>query len=157
MTNLNQSFHDGGVSAYHGQVGALSSNQLPKESPTTLSSFNVPNMICDKMDALTQKNWWKPNEKEGKFLAWKAWDKLCQPVRNGSLGFKKAKDFNNALLAKLTWMMASRDSLCMQILRSKYKVKFDWLYKNQSKMASPIWKAIEKKPRKLSSRVLAIS
>lgn len=52
-----------------------------------MSSFNVPNMICDKMDAITRKFWRKPKEKEGKFLAWKAWDKLCQPIRNGGLGF----------------------------------------------------------------------
>ncbi|XP_030923019.1 uncharacterized protein LOC115949894 [Quercus lobata] len=92
----------------------------------TLSSFNVPNIICDKMDAITRRFWWKPKEKEGKYLAWKAWDKLCQPIKNGGLGFRKVKDFNTALLSKLAWMIASkRDSLCMQILRSKYKVKSD--------------------------------
>ena len=41
-------------------------------------------------------------------------------------------------------MVASkRDSLCMKILRSKYKVKNDWLRFEASKRASPIWKAIE--------------
>lgn len=110
-----------------------------------MSTFNVPNKVCDKLDSITRRLWWKPKEQEGKFLAWRAWDKLCFPKRVGGLGFKKAKDTNNALLAKLAWMIASkRDSLCMQILRARYKVKHDWLRSNPPKSASPIWKAIEK-------------
>ena len=42
-------------------------------------------------------------------------------------------------------MIASkRDSLCMRILRTKYKVKDDWLRAEATRHASPIWKAIEK-------------
>jgi hypothetical protein len=32
----------------------------------------------------------------------------------------------------------------MRLLRSKYKVRKDWLRKNPVKVASPIWRAIEK-------------
>ena len=61
------------------------------------------------------------------------------------LGFRKRKNFNNALLAKLAWMIASnRDSLCMNLLRSKYKVRVNWIQSEPSKNASPTWKAIEK-------------
>ena len=41
-------------------------------------------------------------------------------------------------------MIASkRDSLCMSILRAKYKIKQDWLHKDPPKSASPVRKAIE--------------
>ena len=41
-------------------------------------------------------------------------------------------------------MVASKhDNLCMAILRAKYKVRQDWLCKDLSKFASPIWKAID--------------
>jgi hypothetical protein len=41
-------------------------------------------------------------------------------------------------------MIASgRDSVCMSLLRSKYKVRIDWLRQPPSKKTSPIWKAIE--------------
>lgn len=36
-----------------------------------------------------------------------------------------------------------RDSLCMQILRAKYKIKHYWLWFNPPRSASPIWKAIK--------------
>ena len=57
-----------------------------------MSTFNIPKKICDKMDAITRRFWWKQKEKEGKFLAWKSWDKLCVPKAAGGLGFRKFKD-----------------------------------------------------------------
>ena len=36
------------------------------------------------------------------------------------------------------------DGLCLDALRSKYKVKEDWLGQDPRKNASPMWKAIEK-------------
>lgn len=63
----------------------------------------------------------------------------------GGLGFKKAKNVNSALLAKLAWMIVSkRNSLYMSIIRVKYRVKEDWFRVEPPKLASPIWKAIKK-------------
>jgi len=44
-----------------------------------MSSFNIPNKVCDKLDFLTRRFWWRPRDLDGKFLARRAWDKLCQP------------------------------------------------------------------------------
>ena len=120
-------------------------NSVAQTLPTyAMSIFNIPSKICDSLDAALRRFWWNPKTQDGRFLALKAWDKLCLPKGKGGLGFKKAKDTNRALLAKLAWMVASkRDSLCMMILRAKYKVRHDWLYKEPTKAASPIWKAIE--------------
>ena len=77
-------------------------------------------------------------------MALTAWDKLCQPRCKGGLGFLKAKEVNNALLAKLAWMIASKkDNLFMSIVTVKYKVRHDWLRKDPPKSTSPVWKAIE--------------
>ena len=47
-------------------------------------------------------------------------------------------------MAKLAWMIASkRDSLCMSILRAKYKISKNWFYADSPKRVSPIWKAIK--------------
>ena len=93
---------------------------------------------------MTRRFWWKPKEKEGRFIAWKQWDKLCRPKAAGGLGFKKTEEVNVALLAKLAWMVASgKHSICMEVLRNKYKVKEDWLRANPKKIASPTWRGIE--------------
>lgn len=39
------------------------------------------------------------------------WDKLCEMKECGRLGFKRFEDINSALLAKLTWDVASRAPL----------------------------------------------
>ena len=110
----------------------------------TLSSFNVPAKNCDKLDALLRRFWWKPKDKDSRFLAWNARDKLCHPKRQGGLNFRKAKDVNSALLAKLAWMVVSgKQSLCMEVLRAKYKVSNNWITKEPIKSASPTWRAIE--------------
>lgn len=110
-----------------------------------MSSFFIPNKVCNRMDGLIRRFSWKPNKHEGRFLAWKSWDSLYCPRSDGGLGFKKSKFMNSTLLAKLAWMMASkRDSLCIRILRVKYKVKDDWLRTEAARNASLIWKAIEK-------------
>ena len=38
---------------------------------------------------------------------------------------------------------SNRDSLCMNILRAKYKISMAWLQSDPPKAASPIWRAIE--------------
>jgi len=44
-----------------------------------MSSFKVPIFVCDKLDVLTRKFWWR------------AWDKLSASKATGGLGFKRAK------------------------------------------------------------------
>ena len=81
-------------------------NSVTQALPTyTLSSFDVPIGNCDKLDSLSRRFWWKPKEKEGRFIAWKGWNKLCQPKCAGGLDFKKTREVNEALLAKLAWMV----------------------------------------------------
>lgn len=105
--------------------------RFSSSSPAKLHmcTFNIPSEICEKLDSTSIRFWWKPKASKGRFIAWKAWDKLCLHKCQGGLGFKKAKEFNSALLAKLGWMVASkRKSICMDILRAKYKVNHDWLH-----------------------------
>uniref|UniRef100_A0A2N9ED89 Reverse transcriptase zinc-binding domain-containing protein n=1 Tax=Fagus sylvatica TaxID=28930 RepID=A0A2N9ED89_FAGSY len=70
----------------------------------TMSTFEVPKKICENLDAVTRRFWWNPKTPSGRFLAWKSWDALCLPKKDGGLGFRKNKNFNKALLAKLAWM-----------------------------------------------------
>ena len=110
----------------------------------TLSAFNVPANNCNKLDVATRWFWWKPKDRGSKYIAWTSWDKLCCPKKFGGLGFKKTKEMNLALIAKFAWFVASdRQSLCMDVLRSKYKVNSGWLTADLVAAASPTWRAIE--------------
>lgn len=119
---------------------------IAKALPTyTFSTFNVPSIVCGKLDATTHRYQWSPNKDKGRFLAWKSWEHLCKPKKDLGLGFRKAKKVNEGLIAKLTWMVVSkRVSSCMEALRSKYKVTESWLKEAPRKYASNTWRAVER-------------
>ena len=111
----------------------------------TFSTFHVPTAVCDKLDATTRRFWWSPKKEKGRYLAWKSWDYLCNSKAFGGLGFRKAKRCNEAFIAKLAWMIASkRDSPCMRALRCKYKVKDSWLSDEPRIHATQTWRAMER-------------
>ena len=111
----------------------------------TFSTFDVPSVVCEKLDATTRRFWWSPKKEKGRFLAWKSWEHLCNPKNLGGLGFRKAKKVNEAFLAKLSWMVTSkRDNLCWKAIRSKYKITDSWLREEPRKYTSHTWRAMEK-------------
>jgi hypothetical protein len=112
----------------------------------TMSTFEVPTTIWTKIDFATRRFWWNPKTSSGSHLALKSWEALCLPHKQGVLGFRKRKEFKMALVSKMAWMViTNRNNSCMDLLRSKYKVRPDWLSRENCNAASPIWKGIEKK------------
>jgi hypothetical protein len=65
-------------------------NKLIRQFPMT--TFKLPGKLCDQLDA---------NKKDGNYMVQKAWDALCQPKKFGGLGFRRFKDFNEAVLLKI--------------------------------------------------------
>lgn len=58
------------------------------------------------MDKLMRRLWWKGDNENGRYKAWKDWKYLCELKYEGGLGFRDFKCFNKALIAKLGWMIA---------------------------------------------------
>lgn len=46
----------------------------------SMSAFNIPTKICDKLDSISRRFWWKPKSSQGRFIAWIAWEKLCHVI-----------------------------------------------------------------------------
>ncbi|KAH7515208.1 hypothetical protein FEM48_Zijuj10G0002700 [Ziziphus jujuba var. spinosa] len=74
-----------------------------------MTTHLLPTGICDDLDALVRKFWWKSNPKTSGYLALKAWKDICKPKDLGGLGFRRFKDINLSLLAKLGWKLANRE------------------------------------------------
>lgn len=87
----------------------------------TMFAFQVPSGICKKMDNQVKKFWWGSFANSDRYLAMSKWKNLCKPKEIGRLGFRKFKDFNMALLSKLTWKMAQHeDKLWNRLFKAKY-------------------------------------
>lgn len=78
-----------------------------------MTTFRLPVGVCKDLDSMVKHFWWDANNKEGMYLALKAWNDNCKPKAQGGLGFRMFSDFNMALLAKLKWKMGRMDEAFM--------------------------------------------
>lgn len=69
----------------------------------TMSTYRVPTGVGNDLDALVRKFWWESKPNADRFLALKGWKEICRPKKLGGLGFKRFKEINLSLLAKLGW------------------------------------------------------
>ena len=52
----------------------------------TISVFQIPMKLCDELDALCAKFWWRQVGNERK-IHWRSWDKLSTSKKDGGMGF----------------------------------------------------------------------
>lgn len=87
----------------------------------SMPTFKLPQGICSNLDALVRKLWRGSKRNSNRYLALKFWDAIYLPKESGGLEFRRFKDLNQALLAKLAWKIASNEeSLWVAAFRSKY-------------------------------------
>lgn len=64
-----------------------------------LSFFSIPRFVVDRLETIHRNFLWISTDVQFK-CPLVAWDKVCSPVEEGSLGIKKIERFNQALLGK---------------------------------------------------------
>ncbi|KAL5541544.1 hypothetical protein UlMin_009254 [Ulmus minor] len=145
-------FRSGKVSDFNFLVELLDSklagwkaHVLSKAKKLTIinSTTKIPASICAKLDARIRSFWWGFSSNGRRSICLKAWDALCRPNSCGGIGFRKMADFNRALLSKWGWNLISGTiSFCLDILRSRYLLRENFLDATVKPTHSPFWKAI---------------
>lgn len=105
--------------------------------------FKLPDSVCEDLTRLTRNFWWGADNGRRK-THWRAWECLTKPKRNGGLGFKDIRLFNQALLARQAWRLIEfPDSLCAKVLKAKYYPHGSLIDTTFGPNASPAWRGIE--------------
>lgn len=73
----------------------------------TMQAMALPRGVCEEIDRTCRNFLWGEKEDKRK-IHLVNWNEVCQARDNGGLGLRKAKDFNDAFLAKLAWHMETK-------------------------------------------------
>lgn len=85
-----------------------------------MSCFKLPISYCSKMETLINKFWWGEGDNSKK-IHWIAWETLCKPKNEGSLGFRNLQSFNEALMGKQCWRIITNEQSSMaKTLKARY-------------------------------------
>jgi hypothetical protein len=70
-------------------------------SSYAMCSFLLPASFSSKLDEMFKNFWWGFSLNKTRNLSLKSWDSICLPKALGGLGFRRIKDVNLSLMAKL--------------------------------------------------------
>ncbi|XP_010236635.1 uncharacterized protein LOC104584175 [Brachypodium distachyon] len=80
--------------------------------------FKLPFSVCEDLTQMTRNYWWGAENGKQK-THWMAWDKMIRPKRQGGIGFRDMRIFNQTLLARQAWwLIENPNSLCAQVLKA---------------------------------------
>ncbi|PNX95563.1 ribonuclease H, partial [Trifolium pratense] len=111
--------------------------------PTYLMScFLIPKGVCEQLEKMICNFWWGSTTDQRK-MHWLKWSKVCNQKRNGGLGFRDLRAFNEALLAKQGWRLITKPtSLVAQVLKAKYFPNESFLNAKHKQVMSYTWRSI---------------
>lgn len=85
-----------------------------------MSIFRIPDSILDDIQAMMARFWWG-SLGDNRKMHWHSWANLCSPKKNGGMGFRDLKCFNQALLARQIWrLMEKSNCLLNSVLKARY-------------------------------------
>ncbi|XP_022559081.2 uncharacterized protein LOC111206456 [Brassica napus] len=108
----------------------------------SMSCFKLPMSLCKQIQSILTRFWWDASP-EVKKICWVSWEKLAKPKNAGGLGFREIAQFNDAMLAKLSWRILKEPaSLMAKILLGKYCFRSHFLETKTASGASHGWQGI---------------
>ena len=84
-----------------------------------MSCFKLPSTLCHDIEVMVRKFWWGQRGGHRK-VHWVKWHTLCRSKLEGGMGFRELLKYNDALLAKQVWRLATnQDTLFYRFFKDK--------------------------------------
>lgn len=107
-----------------------------------MSCFKFPMSLCKQIQSILTRFWWDASPEIRK-VCWVSWQSLTKPKNVGGLGFREIAQFNDALLAKLSWrILKNPTSILARMLFEKYCLHSPFLEVQPPSCASHGWRGI---------------
>ncbi|XP_042969088.1 uncharacterized protein LOC122301771 [Carya illinoinensis] len=84
-----------------------------------LSTLNLPNLVFKKLQGLFANFFWGEQDDKSKWK-WRAWKKLCVPVKEGGIVVRDLEEVQKSLFLKFRWNLLTKNSLWAKFFRAKY-------------------------------------
>lgn len=112
--------------------------------PVYYMSLNkIPTHTIKELESPMRKFLWGTLDKD-RYLSMVAWSKICMDVDEGGLGIRNLQLFNEALVLKLVWEMASNsEKLWTQVMRAKYCSRGGFWGVKSKRDASELWRNMQ--------------
>lgn len=111
-----------------------------------LSLIDPPKGVFRALEKIIMRFFWSSNDGEKK-CHWLSWNKMCWPIEEGGLGFRKFEDMAMAFSMKLWWRLRTSNSLWSELMLAKYCWEIHPMDACITSYSSHIWKRlIEAKP-----------
>jgi hypothetical protein len=115
---------------------------LQSISTYAMGVFKFPLGLIDDLQHIIRNFWWGDEENRHR-MHWLSWDKMTRPKSQGGMGFRDLRIFNQALLARQAWRLIKfPDSLCAQLLKSRYYPSGDLLDTAFIQNQSQTWQGV---------------
>jgi hypothetical protein len=115
---------------------------LQSISTYAMGVFKFPLGLIDDLQHIIRNFWWSDEENRRR-MHWLSWDKMTRPKSQGGMGFRDLRIFNQTLLARQAWRLIKfPDSLCAQLLRSRYYPSGDLLDTAFIQNQSQTWQGV---------------
>jgi hypothetical protein len=108
-----------------------------------MSCFLLPMALCKDIERAVCNFWWGGSDNSRK-IHWASKAKIFKPKKEGGLGFRILRDFNQAMLAKQIWRLHTNpNSLLAKCYKAKYFHNCDVLQALIGSNPSFAWRSIQ--------------
>jgi hypothetical protein len=111
-----------------------------------LSLFPIPSSVANRLEKVQRNFLWGGTNEVTKFHLVK-WSLVCSPIKDGGLGIRNLRRFNQALLGKWLWCYATeREAYWRKVVEIKYgSMEGDWCTKLVERpFGVGVWKHIRR-------------